>query len=131
MGPAAKSSFRILLLMVCVAGFAWQIWDQLLKFFGEKKTVAISYETKTTLRFPTFVFCNHEAYRKFANLGRTEAEYRADAFDVAVRFNGTTTTDFGEPGDSRADVTVVPTVYNGFCKMFHVGKAFPARQLIC
>ena len=75
----------VVLGIIMVGGFLAQMWDLFDKFVGGLKTVAVSFEERATLEFPSFAFCDSRAFRNSTSPARHfgDAEYfNATTFDI-------------------------------------------------
>ena len=114
--------------IVMVGGFLAQMWDLFGKFVGGLKTVAVSFEERATLEFPSFAFCDSRAFRNStsAALHFGDAEYfNATTFDM----NRDVT--FGEFWSEEAKINytvqIIPTNLNGYCKLFDIHGSYPVN----
>lgn len=53
---------RVVIFALCVTGFAWLCWGQVMKFLSEITTVTVSWNRSKALRFPVITFCAEDAY---------------------------------------------------------------------
>ena len=111
--------------IIMVGGFLAQMWDLFDKFVGGLKTVAVSFEERATLEFPSFAFCDSRAFRN-----STSAELH---FGNAEYFNATTfdidkDVEFGMFWSKEATmnhtVQIIPTILNGYCKFFDIHGSY-------
>ncbi len=126
---SAARTLQLLLFAVCAAGFVAQIWRELMKYFSDMKTVAVSFEPEPRPRFPTFAFCDSRGFRHLGQFPATEAEYEEDGFNMTgqVILNGTAQTDNDIDRQPEFIEFILPTLYNGFCKVIRLSAAHPAR----
>lgn len=53
---------RIVIFALCVSGFAWLCWGQVMKFLSEITTVTVSWNKSKLLKFPVITFCAEDAF---------------------------------------------------------------------
>ena len=79
-----QSTLSILVGVIMIVGFLAQMWDLFDKFLGQSKTVAVSFEERGALEFPSFAFCDSRAFRNntlVEQLGN-EVFFNATTFDL-------------------------------------------------
>lgn len=127
-----KKLTQALLLSACLAGFIWQIWDQAGKFLSGFSTVAVSWEQKKTLSFPTFVFCDSQGFtvtsKGFEKALRNRDSFKNHTVEVHVYLSGIGTHEFGNRETPEYDSYELPTLYNGMCKVFTIRTEYPIRH---
>ena len=57
-----RTIVHVSLVVFVVCGFLAHMWDQTNKFFSGLTTVAVRYEDRSRIKFPTFAFCDSRAY---------------------------------------------------------------------
>ena len=120
-----QSTLSILVGVIMIVGFLAQMWDLFDKFLGQSKTVAVSFEERGALEFPSFAFCDSRAFRNntlVEQLGN-EVFFNATTFDLVKDV---------EVGDSWSmgteinySVHIVATHLNGYCKVFDIHGSYP------
>ena len=116
----------VILVVVMVCCFVFQMWEQLDKFLKGQQTVAVSFEERETQKFPSFAFCDHRAYRTDMPFAATAARYNATTFDVEseVVLNGICESDYYCGTKPNYSVHMVPTIYNGYCKVYEFHEQY-------
>ena len=118
----------VVLGIIMVGGFLAQMWDLFDKFVGGLKTVAVSFEERATLEFPSFAFCDSRAFRNSTSPSRH--------FGDAGYFNATTfdidrDVEFGafwyKEAKINYTVQIIPTILNGYCKVFDIHGSYPVN----
>ena len=121
-GPKSPKIFLVQLALIaaCLGGFLGLTYDQLKVFSRGSKTVAVSFEESRLRSFPVFVFCDSRGFvQPTFPPPVTEEDYRAAATNVSgtVRLVGAGETDNRMRKVENATVKMIPTVYNGLCKV--------------
>ena len=129
-------SFILGLIMVC--GFLAQMWNLFDQFVNEQKTVAISYEEKSELEFPSFAFCDKRAYTKTTPKIANELRYNATTHNLE---NKITIFGIGMISDEQYnkiddwqnsyEAQYLPTIYNGYCMLFEFHRDYPINTWAC
>ena len=119
----------VILIIVMVGCFVVQMEEQLEKFIKKQTTVAVSFEGRETQRFPTFAFCDHRGYRMDMRFAATAARYNSTTFDVEseVILHGICEKDYVCGKKPKHTVRLVPTTYNGYCKVYEFLEEYPMR----
>ena len=99
------------------------MWEQFDKFLKDQKTVASSFEERKAQKFPTFAFCDSRGYNTKISLAGTAARYNETTFDIEHEVDlhemCVSDTDCSNPSNwSDASDHMVPTAYNGYCKLY-------------
>ena len=114
-------------------GFLCQMWDLFHQFLMGQKTVAVSFEEKGELTFPSFAFCDSRAYRKRSIITLNATLYEAVAFNLEkeVYLDKIVRADFSLLDDWENTYTgkLFPTLFNGYCKLFEFHRGFPANTI--
>ena len=109
----------------------WEVFGQ---FLSGLTTVAISFEERHALEFPSFAFCDSRAYKTRVNLEDTIVQYSEKTFnlDQEVVFNGImkSTEDKTIYLSINHTTHVVPTVFNGNCKLYEFQQSYPVNNYI-
>ena len=124
-----RSFVWVILVIAMVSCFIFQMWEQLDKFVKGQTTVAVSFEERKTQKFPTFAFCDHRGYRMDVRFVATTSRYNATTFDVEseVILHGLCDGDYTCGRKPKYSVRMVPTTYNGHCKLFEFHEEYPMR----
>ena len=121
-----RSVLRVILLFLMVFCFMAQMWEQFDKFLKKQTTVAGSFEDRETQKFPTFAFCDSRAYNTKINFATTAARYNETTFDVEseIDLSHICESDFDCKKASNVTERMVPTTYNGYCKLYEFHEAY-------
>ena len=65
-----------------VGGFLAQMWDLYDQFISGMKTVAVSFEEKREIEFPTLAFCDSRGYVKKMPLTANAVQYNASTYNL-------------------------------------------------
>ena len=117
---------RVVVLCLMVVCFLVQMWEQFDKFLKKQKTVAASFEERNAHKFPTFAFCDSRAYNTKILVAATAARYNETTFDVEneVDLHSICKTDYDCREPSNVTMHMVPTGYNGYCKLYEFHEAY-------
>ena len=100
------------------------MWEQFDKFLKKQTTVASSFEKVKAHKFPTFAFCDSRGFNTRISMAGTAARYTETTFDVEkeVDLHEICLSDYDckYPSSRWSNISVhmVPTAYNGYCKLF-------------
>ena len=133
---------RILTCLVClimVGGFLAQMWNLFEQFVSGLKTVAISFEDKSSIEFPSFAFCDSRAFKKVSRKTANAARYNATTINLV---NEVTLLTIGKNDDDSAwkemddwqstyKAQYLPTVYNGNCMLFKFHRDYTSNTWGC
>ena len=104
--------------IIMIGCFLYQMWDLFDQFLGELRTVAVSFEKKNSVEFPSFAFCDSTAFTKKIGITSNTTLYNSSTFyvDVDVEFS----LENGLIKDLSGSYTVqyLPTTFNGYCKFY-------------
>ena len=105
------------------------MWEQFDKFLKDQKTVASSFEERKAQKFPTFAFCDSRGYNTKIFVAGTAERYNETTFDVENEVDlyemCVSDTDCTNPSNwSDASDHMVPTGYNGYCKLYEFYKPY-------
>ena len=105
------------------------MWEQFDKFLKDQKTVASSFEERKAQKFPTFAFCDSRGYNTKIFVAGTAERYNETTFDVENEVDlyemCVSDTDCTNPSNwSDASGHMVPTGYNGYCKLYEFYKPY-------
>ena len=129
-----QSIFKGLVGVVMIGGFLDQMWHLFEEFLSELKTVAVSYEVVYVVEFPSFAFCDSRAFRRKTNVTGNATLYNATAFnleeDVSVMSWRNNDSGLLEDPTKMYTTKILPTAYNGYCKLFEFKKELPDYTLL-
>ena len=113
----------------------WNLFDQ---FVSGLRTVAISYEDKSEMEFPTLAFCDSRAFTKTSAKIANAARYNATTINLEneVKLTGigmTNNNGFSRLDDWQNTYTAehVPTIFNGNCMLFEFYRDYPSNTWAC
>ena len=124
----AKSILGFFVGAVMIAGFFVQMWDVFNLFHSGMKTVAISFEERDKIEFPSFAVCDSRAYNKTTPWTANGAKYNATTFnfeeEVSLLFFGNE-----DEADDWNTYTkeLLPTIFNGYCILYEFQRAYPVK----
>ena len=125
---------RCFIVSVMVAAFLYQMWELFGQFLSGLTTVAISFEEKEEFELPSFAFCDSRAFQKSVSIEETLAHYNDTTFDLDgdVVLNGMMKTVGGKTNyfDINHTTSVVPTMFNGYCKLYEFQQSYPVKTYI-
>ena len=73
-------SFTLGALMV--GGFLVQMWEIFIQFHNELKTIAVSFEEKAALEFPSIAICDSRAFTELSTMTANAMRYNSTTFSV-------------------------------------------------
>ncbi|XP_059095735.1 uncharacterized protein LOC131890413 [Tigriopus californicus] len=117
---------KIVLLVICLAGFAWQILDHVQKFWDAQTTESSSWEPRDLLQFPMMVFCDSRGFTDYQPF--TQVPYESVALKAQVNLaelvHATLTFDLTEDAYITQNL---PTMNNGICQTVTFKETYPVR----
>ena len=125
-----QSIFKGLVGVVMIGGFLAQMWDLFEEFLSELKTVAVSYEVVHVVEFPSFAFCDSRAFRRKTNVTGNATLYNATAFNLEEDVSVNNDSGLLEDPTKMYTTKILPTAYNGYCKLFEFKKELPDYTMI-
>ena len=121
-----------------VGGFLAQMWNLFDQFVSGLMTVAISYEDKSAVEFPSFAFCDSRAFTETSVKTANAARYNATTISLEneVKLTGigmTNKNGFSRLDDWQNTYTAehVPTIFNGNCMLFEFNRNYPINTWAC
>ena len=122
-------SFALGVVMVC--GLLAQMWNLFHQFVSGLKTVAVSYENKDELEFPSFAFCDSRGFRRRAPLTANAGRYNATTFNLEeeVSLKWLMNPKIDILGNSYT-AELLPTVVNGYCMLFEFQRDYPLNTFV-
>ena len=117
-----RNTFRLIIVLVMVVAFLYQMWELFGQFLSGLTTVAISIEEKEEYELPSFAFCDTRAFTKSVSMEETFTNYNGTTFDMDknIEFHGVMKTDGKKINYLGINHTtqLVPTFFNGYCKLY-------------
>ena len=129
-----RNIFRLLIVLVMVAAFLYQMWELFGQFLSGLTTVAISIEEREEFELPSFAFCDTRAFTKSVSFEETLTNYNASTFDMdqGIELHGIMKTDGKKINYLAVNHTtqVVPTFFNGYCKLYEFQQSHAVNTYI-
>ena len=127
------SIFSFIVGVVMIGGFLAQMWELFDQFLSSLKTVAVSYEERKTIEFPSFAFCDSRAVRRRMSATANAAHYNATTFnlegEIALQYIWRKNHAIDD-WDSTYKSKLVPTITNGYCKLYEFYTDYPVDTLV-
>ena len=119
---------RYIIVLVMVVGFLTQMWELFGQFLSGLKTVAVSFEERKKMEFPSFAFCDSRAFRSRMSITANAAQYNATTFNLEeeVKLEYIAVDDWENTFTSQ----LVPTIMNGYCLLYEFNKDYPINTFI-
>ena len=123
-----KTILGFLVGIIMVAGFLGQMWEIFDQFHSGLKTIAVSFEERDAIEFPSFAICDSRAFRKLTPLTANAARYNATTFNLEEQvslhmlFNDDLTDDW-----NTYTTELLPTIYNGYCMLYEFQRHYPVN----
>ena len=121
-----QSILKGLLGVIMIGCFLCQMWDLFDQFLSELKTVAVSYEEKTELEFPSFAFCDSRGFTKKIGITSNATLYNSTTFNVEVVVHP----EYPHNTTGTCTVQYLPTIFNGYCKLFEFHRKYRVGTLM-
>ena len=117
--------FQVIVISLLVSCFLFQMWEHFDKFLKEQTTVAMSYEQRHSHEFPTFAICDSRGYKEEIIFAATATRYNETTFDInsEIELYRLCTT-YEACVIPNVTVRMVPTTYNGYCKLFEFHESY-------
>ena len=125
-----RGPLKVLVGVIMVVCFLYQMWDLFNQYLSELKTVAVSFEENKAIELPSFAFCDSTAFRKRIGVTANTTLYNATAFkveDVSIMnellpwaYNMTDT----------FTVHSFPTTDNGYCTLYEFHGEHPINEVV-
>ena len=119
---------RFIIVLIMVFGFLAQMWDLFDQFLSGLKTVAISFEERETMEFPSFAFCDSQALRSRVMVTPNAAQFNATTFNMEEAIKLMTIASFNKKIDvweTTYTSELVPTMLNGYCMLYEFSRDYP------
>ena len=123
---------RFIIVLVMVVGFLAQMWELFGQFLSGLKTVAVSFEEKKTLEFPSFAFCDSRAVKSRMSTTANSAQYNATAFNLEEEIMLIKVGSIDTAIDDWENTYVshlVPTMLNGYCMLYEFYRDYPVNTI--
>ena len=124
---------RFAVVLIMVLGFLAQMWQLFGQFLGGLKTVAVSFEERETMEFPSFAFCDSRALRKRVMITANAAQFNATAFNLKEAILLKTIASFNtqiEVWEKTYTSELVPTMLNGYCMLYEFNREYPVNTFV-
>ena len=115
----------VITMIGCLLFQMWELFDQ---YLSEMKTVAVSFEEKNPIEFPSFAFCDSTAFTKRIGVTANATLYNATAFNVEVDVSIVRSSVSSYLTDNYT-VQSVPTTDNGYCTLYELYGEYPVNTL--
>ena len=109
-----RSILKGLVGVIMIFCFFYQMWDLFGEFLSGLKTVAVSFEEKLSMEFPSFAFCDSAAFTKKIGITANATLYNSSTFNIEVHASLRYTNDL----EDTYTIQSVPTTFNGYCKLY-------------
>ena len=132
-----KTVLSSLLWAVMVTGFLTQMWDLFEQFCSGWKTIAVHFEERTEIAFPSFAICDSRAYRKLMPWTADAEQYNASTFNLEEHVSLHIQSnqgyyDNGIVNDWNSYTTeLLPTIFNGYCMLYEFEREYPINTMAC
>ena len=73
---------RFVIVLIMVFGFLAQMWELFGQFLSGLKTVAVSFEERPSMEFPSLAFCDSRAVKRRISTTVNAAQYNATTFNL-------------------------------------------------
>ena len=124
---------RFAVVLIMVLGFLAQMWQLFGQFLGGLKTVAVSFEERETMEFPSFAFCDSRALRKRVMITANAAQFNATTFNLEEAILLKTIASFNtqiEVWEKTYTSELVPTMLNGYCMLYEFNREYPVNTFV-
>ena len=92
-----KNTLIGIILVLCLTGFVWICYDQVVKYIKKFTVTNTEYEIDD-LPFPNILFCSSKAFKgKFNKTTITKDEYDQKSIEVGIEFHGFVDDEIGPP----------------------------------
>ena len=102
--------------IIMIGCFLYQMWDLFDQFLGELRTVAVSFEKKNAVEFPSFAFCDSTAFTENIGIIANFTLYNSSTFNVEGEVSMVNSLIHDLTGTYT--VQYFPTTCNGYCKLY-------------
>ena len=115
-----------------VGGFLAQMWDLFIQFHNGLKTIAVSFEEKAALEFPSIAICDSRAFTELTTWTANAVRYNSttSSLEGQVSLKIRRSFSFSSKNDMVEDLNtytseLLPTVYNGYCMLYEFDRKYP------
>ena len=128
-----RNIIHFTLVVILVGGFLAQMWELFQQFHSGLKTIAVSFEKRDAIEFPSFAICDSRAFRKLTLWTANAGRYNATSFNLEhqVSLNMFDNDIFGNATDDRNTYTteLLPTLFNGYCILYEFQRNYPSNAV--
>ena len=124
---------RFIIVLIMVVGFLAQMWELFGQFLSGLKTVAVSFEEKKTMEFPSFAFCDSRALKSRMSFSANAAQFNATTFNLEEEIKLITIGNSDSAIDEWENTyksKLVPTMFNGYCKLYEFNREFQFNSIV-
>ena len=104
--------------IIMIGCFLSQMWDLFDQYLSELKTVAVSFEDKKEIEFPSFAFCDSTAFKRRIGVTANTTLYNATAFKVEEVSIVNDLLPWAPDLTDTFTVNSFPTTDNGYCTLY-------------
>ena len=119
-----------------VGGFLAQMWDLFIQFHNGLKTIAVSFEEKAALEFPSIAICDSRAFTELSTWTANAGKYNSTTLSLEgqVSLKIFISNAFSSKNDKVKDLNtytseLLPTVYNGYCMLYEFERLYPTQAV--
>ena len=125
-----RTILSFLLGAIMVGGFLAQMWEVFEQFHSGLKTIAVWFDEKDTIEFPSIAICDSRAFTKLTRLMGNSAQYNATTFNLEEQIS--LYINFDKADDQNPFTTeLLPTLYNGWCLLHEFPRNYPVGAKLC
>ena len=120
-----------------VGGFLAQMWDLFIQFRSGLKTIAVYFDERDAVEFPSFAICDSRAYRKLSFWTANGERYNAATLSLEGQVSlFVQSNDAYYSNDLTEDwnnytTELLPTIYNGYCMLYEFQRNYPVNAMAC
>ena len=119
-----------------VGGFLAQMWDLFIQFHNGLKTIAVSFEEKAALEFPSIAICDSRAYTELSTWTANARRYNSTTYSLEeqVSLKIIISHVLSSKNNMVEDLNtyrseLLPTVYNGYCMLYEFERLYPTQAV--
>ena len=101
----------------------WQLFHQ---FINELKTVAVSFKDESVIEFPSFAFCDSDAFKEKVAVTSNATLYNAVTYNIE---NEISIQDLHNFTDTYL-VETFPTISNGYCTLYQIHGKYDIGRIL-
>ena len=117
-----KKFLSFLLGTIMVGLFLVQMWELFVQFHSGMKAIAISFDERDEIEFPSFAFCDSKAFTKRIGMTPNATLYNASTFNLE--------TENSLVYYVNHSVESFPTISNGYCTLYTFHEKYDDSQYI-